>query len=92
MSAKSDPPGSTEQDEEERPDEDAESVFSDSEEEEGELIGGKRDVASDADDEGDAETHENRERAAGIVKLLMDLASVDGGGGSASRCLSASSR
>jgi hypothetical protein len=35
-----------------RPEEDAESVFSDSEEEEGEFLAGRRDVASDEEDGG----------------------------------------
>ncbi len=82
MTVKDDPTGSTSREEEERPDEDAESVFSDSEEEEGEVLGGRRDVASDVEDEGDAEAHDDREKAAGTVNLLpsilMDAASVTG--------------
>lgn len=95
MTVKADPTGSTGMEEEERPDEDAESVFSDSEEEEGELIGGRRDVASDAEDEGDTEAHGDRGRAAGtrelLPSILMVAVSVTGGEGSATRGLSASS-
>lgn len=61
------PAGGSMQKEEERPDEDAESVFSDSEEEEGEMLGGKRDVASDAEDEGGAVV-DDLETAAGKKK------------------------
>lgn len=56
---------------EERTEEDAESVFSDSEEEEGEVIGGRRDVASDAEDEGEAIQVSNHEVAAGTSPILI---------------------
>ncbi len=55
------------QKQEERPDDDAESVFSESEEE-GEVLGGRRDVASDAEDEGDADAKDDAEGAAGERK------------------------
>ena len=51
-----------------RPDEDAESVFSDSEEEEGAVLGGRRDVASDAEDEGDVDVVDDSGTGAGKKK------------------------
>ncbi|CAL8462822.1 g2356 [Coccomyxa elongata] len=78
MTVKDDLTGSTRKEEEERPDEDAESVFSDSEEEEGELLGGRRDVASDVEEEGDAEAHGDRGNAAdGEAERLGKLSLKD---------------